>query len=203
MRKDYEIFFKHIKPQSKVLDIGCGEGEFLEILKNVYSCHAYGIDIESERVASALSKGLSVVQGDADKELQFFPAKEVAPEAFDYAILANTLQAMKHPKETLEQARRVSKKTLVSIPNFGFYANRLQLLLKGKMPVTKQLSYEWYETPNIHFSTLTDFIVLVKKVGYNIDYSYYITDSGVPRRFSPSTPHMANLFGRTGVFVLS
>lgn len=203
MRKDYEIFFDNIKTYSKVMDIGCGEGEFLEILKRQKSCHVFGIEIESERVAAALNKGISVVQADADHDLQFYPSKETSPEPFDYLILANTLQVMRRPKNTLEHARRISKKVLVSIPNFGFISNRIALLTKGKMPVTKQLSYEWYETPNIHFSTITDFIDLIDKVGFTIEKSYYIDQGTDAKEFHSNNPTIANLFGRNGVFILS
>ncbi len=203
MRQDYKIFLDCIKTYSKVIDVGCGEGEFLEILKQQKSCHVFGIEVESEKVATALSRGVSVIQGDADKDLGYYPNKETAPSAFDYLILANTLQVMKNPKEILEHAKRISKKTLVSTPNFGFVANRFQFLSKGKMPVTKQLSYEWYDTPNIHFSTITDFIDLLKQVGFTIEKSYYIDGGNDAKEFDSKNPTVANLFGREGIFVLS
>ena len=203
MRKDYEIFLDHIKTYTKVIDIGCGEGEFLQILKRQKSCHVFGIEVESTKVAEALSKGISVIQGDADSELKNLPAKESLAEPFDFAILANTLQVMKNPKTILEQARRISRKTLISTPNFGYIANRFQLLTRGKMPVTKQLTYEWYETPNIHFSTITDFIDLINKVGFTIEKSFYIDTGGEAKEFAAKNPTIANLFGREGVFVLS
>ncbi len=185
-----------------MIDIGCGEGDFLDILKKQKNCHTFGIEIESERVASALSKGLSIIQGDALTELPSFPSKDVVHDSFDYAILANSLQVMKNPKVILENARRISNRVMISIPNFGFIANRFYLLFKGKMPVTKQLSYEWYETPNIHFSTITDFIDLVKKVGFEIEKSYFIDHGGDIKDFPAKNPTIANLFGRNGVFIL-
>ncbi len=203
MRKDYEIFLDYIKTYSRVIDIGCGEGEFLQILKKDKNCHTFGIEVESAKVAESLGKGLSVIHGDADIELASLPSKESIAEPFDFAVLANTLQVMKNPKATMEQAKRISRKTLISTPNFGFIGNRFQLLTKGKMPVTKQLSYEWYETPNIHFSTITDFIDLINKVGFTIEKSFYIDAGGDCKEFAAKNPTIANLFGRDGVFILS
>lgn len=203
MRQDYKIFMDVIKTYSKVIDIGCGEGEFLEMLKQQKSCQVFGIEMESSKVATALSRGVSVIQGDADADLNFYPSKETAPEPFDFLILANSLQVFKNPKDILEHAKRISKKTLISTPNFGYIANRFQFLRKGKMPVTKQLSYEWYDTPNIHFSTLTDFIDLLKEVGFTIEKCYYIDNGGEAKEFDSKNPTIANLFGKEGVFVVS
>lgn len=203
MREDYKIFLDNIKTYTKVIDVGCGEGEFLGMLKQQKNCQVFGIEVASERVAVALSKGISIIQGDADVDLNFYPSKEEAPEPFDYLILANALQVFKDPKSILEHAKRVSKKTLVSMPNFGFIANRFQFLTKGKMPVTKQLSYQWYDTPNIHFSTITDMIALIKQIGFTIEKAYYIDHGGEAQEFSPKSPTIANMFGREGIFMLS
>ncbi len=202
MRKDYDIFFNHIKPNSKVLDIGCGEGDFLQLLRDKKSCRGYGIEIESQRVGECLKKGLTVIHGDAATELSFYPSIEVAPDGFDYCVIANTLQVMMQTKEILIQAKRISKELVISIPNFGHYENRLYITIKGKMPMSKQLSYKWYETPNIHFSTITDFIELLWELGFKIKKSYYITDNGKVHSFLPALPMMANMFGKTGVFVI-
>jgi methionine biosynthesis protein MetW len=202
MRQDYKIFLEHIKNYSKVIDIGCGEGDFLEILKNEKNCHTFGIELEPERVAVALGKGISVVQGDADVDLASYPARD-ANTGFDYAILANTLQVMKQTKTALENARKISRKVMVSIPNFGYIENRFHLLFSGRMPVTKQLSYEWFETPNIHFSTIRDFIDLALRVGFTIDRSYYVDNGGDVKEFSYENSNIANLFGKSGIFILS
>jgi methionine biosynthesis protein MetW len=202
MRADYEIFLEYIKPGSKVMDIGCGEAEFLFNLKQQKNCRTFGIELAAEKVADAIGKGISVIQGDADHDLASFPSKDVAPDPFDYCILANTLQVMKRPRETLIEAKRISTKVLVSIPNFGFLSQRFYLLFRGKMPVTKQLSYEWYETPNIHFSTTTDFIDLIKNVGLKIEKSYYVDLGGQPKEYIADNPTIANLFGKNAVFIL-
>lgn len=203
MRKDQEIFFEIIKANSKVIDIGCGEGELLHKLKLEKNILPHGVEIESSRVAKCLEKGLAVIQGDADFDLEHYPNKEDASKAFDYIILANTMQVMRHPKHLLQHARRIAHKTLVSVPNFGYYKNRLYLGLKGKMPVTSELSYQWYETPNIHFSTIRDFIELAQKVGFNIEESKYITTSGEVKSFNHTHPSIANIFGTNGIFLLS
>lgn len=202
MRKDQEIFFNLIEPNSKVIDIGCGEGELLHKLKLEKDAKAHGVELESERVAKCLEKGLSVIQGDADFDLDYYPNKELAGNPFDYVILANTLQVMRNPKHLLENAKRIGKKTLVSVPNFGHYKNMLYLILNGKMPVTSELSYEWYETPNIHFSTLKDFISLINKVGLKIEKSHYIDAKSRLKDLNPNSPNFANIFATKGIFVL-
>ncbi|MDX1949822.1 MAG: methionine biosynthesis protein MetW [Rickettsiales bacterium] len=202
MRKDYQIFFDYIKPNSKVLDIGCGDGDFLQKLKLEKNTKSYGIEISSEKVAECLNKGLSVINGDAEEELKFYPSTLDAPEPFDYAVLANTLQVMKNPKVIIEQAKRISKNLLISIPNFGYFENRLYIGLKGKMPMSKQLSYKWYETPNIHFSTILDFIELLKELNLEIKKSFYIKDSAEVKPFKPFFPYIANLTGKEAVFVI-
>ena len=203
MRQDYEIFFDNIAAGSKVLDVGCGRGEFLELIKRQKQCRAYGIELDSLKVSECLNKGLSVIQGDAGEELKFFPEKNNAPDIFDYVILANTLQVMQSPKEILTDASKIGSKILISSPNFGYYKNRLYLAFKGKMPVTSQLSYQWYETPNIHFSTITDLLELARKVGLKIEDAYYIDNKDKVKEFNISSPQIPNLLGRSSIFVLS
>lgn len=202
MRKDYDIFFDNIKHGSKVLDIGCGEGDFLHLLKTQKNCRGYGVEIESQKVGECLNKGLSVIHGDASEELSYYPSVSESPDPFDYCVIANTLQVMMKTKEILIQAKRVSKELLISIPNFGYWENRLYLAVKGKMPMSKQLSYKWYETPNIHFSTITDFIDLLKELGFPTKKSYYITESSGVKQFNKIFPFTANIFGKSAVFIV-
>ncbi len=203
MKKDQDIFFDIIEQNSKVIDIGCGEGELLYKLSQEKNIQAHGVEIETERVAKGLSKGISIIQGDADFDLEHYPNKEDASKPFDYVVLANTMQVMKNPEHLLKNAKRIGNKTLVSIPNFGFYKNRLYLMLKGKMPVTSELSYEWYETPNIHFSTLRDFIELATRIGFKIEQSQYIDGKGNVKKFNHNSPQFANIFATNGIFILS
>jgi methionine biosynthesis protein MetW len=207
MRPDQKIFFEYIQPNSKVIDVGCGEGVYLERLKKQKNIKAFGIEIESEKVATAVAKGISVIQGDGDFDLKFYPSKEAASQnnsgkGFDYSILAESLQVMKHPRDVLEECKRISTQVLVSIPNFGYIKNRLQLGFLGIMPVTKELSFEWYETPNIHFSTIKDFIALIDDIGFKIQHSYAQMPNGSVRKFNPKKPFLVNAFAVKGIFVL-
>jgi methionine biosynthesis protein MetW len=205
VNKDHEIFLNEINNESKVLEVGCGEGDFLSILKNKKNCKCYGLEIESDRVASGLEKGLSIIQGDADYDLINYPDKNNIQNPFDFLIMANSLQVMKKPYEVLCNAKRTSDKILISIPNFGYYKNRLYLGLKGRMPVTSRLSFEWYETPNIHFSTIRDFIEMAEKIGLEVEKSYYVRGRGKKAKiveFNSSKPSIANIFGHQGIFIL-
>jgi methionine biosynthesis protein MetW len=207
MRPDQKIFFDYIQPNSKVIDVGCGEGVYLERLKKQKSIKAFGIEIEAQKVATAVTKGISVIQGDGDFDLKFYPSiddnlKNSMSKGFDYSILAESLQVMKHPRDVLEECKRISKTVLVSIPNFGYIKNRLQLGFLGIMPVTKELSFEWYETPNIHFSTIKDFIALIDDIGFKIKHCYAEMPNGTTRKFNPKNPFLINAFAVKGIFVL-
>jgi methionine biosynthesis protein MetW len=204
MRADQKIFFDYIKPNSKVIDIGCGEGNYLQKLKNQKQIKAFGLEISAEKVASAVTKGISVIQGDGDFDLAAYPTKNEGEnnKGFDYTILADSLQVMKKPKEVLENCQRISNEILVSIPNFGYYKNRMQLFFQGIMPVTKELSYEWYETPNIHFSTIRDFINLCDKIGLNIKEAHAEMIDGNVKKFNPKKCGRMNLVAQRGIFIL-
>ncbi|NDF11356.1 MAG: methionine biosynthesis protein MetW [Proteobacteria bacterium] len=181
---------------SSAIDIGCGEGELIHLLENK-SIKVKGLEIDAAKVSAAISHGLSVVQGDADHDLKHYP-----DAAFDYAILAKTLQATKQPKQVLVDLLRVAKHVVVVIPNFGYWKNRLYLLTKGRMPVTSTLSYQWYETPNIHFCTLRDFVTLVGEIGAVIESRAYIDSAGKVHPFLGASPR-ANLLGESALFVLT
>lgn len=198
LRADQKIIAKLIEANTKVIDIGCGEGELLSFLEAEKNIHGHGLEIESGKVSTAVSRGLSVIQGDGDNDLKHYPNN-----AFDYAILGQTLQIMQQPKEVLEETLRIAKKVIVAIPNFGHIANRIYFSSRGRMPVTKKLSYQWYETPNIHFCTIKDFVALARELGCRIEKQLYITNSGKPHKFSGDGSLIANIFGEYGIFVLS
>lgn len=198
MKAYYASIAEYVDESSRVLDIGCGDGTLLEFLKKEKRARVHGMDLNSDRVSKAVSRGLSVVQGDADLDLVHYP-----DQAFDTVIMALSLQAMKRPKEVLDEALRVGKQVIIVIPNFGHIRNRLYLTFKGRMPVTKTLSYEWYETPNIHFCTVKDFMALAQTLKAGIKKRRYITTSGKAKSFSGSGCLSANLFGEYGVFCLS
>ncbi len=196
MRADLEVIAKLIPPRSRVLDVGCGEGALLEYLAREKKVDGRGLEIESARVSACMAKGLLAVQGNADSDLAQYGDK-----AFDYVVLAQTVQVMHRPKEVLEQSLRIGARVIVAIPNFGHIANRLYLLSKGRMPVTSHLSYQWYETPNIHFSTIRDFVILARELGCVIEKRRCLYGAR-PLPFPGAGCFTANLFGDVGVFLL-
>lgn len=195
LRPDHNVIAEMLPMDARVLDIGCGEGELIELLK-AKNINARGVEIDQEKVAHCLHKGLSVMQGDADIDLAHYP-----DNGFDYAILTQVLQVTKYPNQILQEVLRIAQHAIVSIPNFGYWENRVQLLLNGRMPVTKKLSYEWYETPNIHFCTIRDFIKLCADLNIKIEKKLAIKPNGRVISFN-KTATLANLQGELGVFLI-
>lgn len=199
MRPDFKIIADIISAKARVIDIGCGNGDLLKYLAKKKQVEGRGIELDQRNASRAVSRGISVIQGDADADLKYYPDK-----SFDYAILSQTIQATKNPKEILLEMLRIANHAIVSFPNFGHIRNRLYLCLKGRMPVTKNLSYEWYETPNIHFCTIKDFVALAGELGLTIEKKYYVTRYGGESLFSGLIGglSLANLFGDQGIFLL-
>lgn len=197
MRRDLDLIVDIIEPNSKVLDVGCGDGGLLSQLIKEKKVDGRGIELSQSGVSECVKKGLAVVQGDADTDLKYYPDK-----SFDYAIVSQTLQATKNPKEVLKEVIRIAKYGIFSVPNFGFWKSRSYLLFKGRMPVTKELPYEWYDTPNIHFCTIKDFMILCQEVGCKVEQSYYTVNKGEPKKLN-GNHFIANLLGTKGVFVIS
>ena len=162
-RKDLGLITDLVKKNSKVLDIGCGDGELLNLLEKKKNIKGQGLEINQKRVNKCVAKGLSVIQGDADQDLSLYPDK-----SFDCVILSQTIQATQDPKKILYELVRIGKKVIISIPNFGHWRVRFLLLFKGKMPVTKKLDANWFDTQNIHLCTLTDFIDLCSDLTIHI-----------------------------------
>ena len=186
-----------INHNDKVLDIGCGNGELLYFLEDNKSIQGQGIEISHQGVKESVSKGLSVIQGDADEDLINFP-----DHAFDIVILSDTLQATHKPKKVLEQMLRIGKKCIICIPNFGYWKYRLQILIYGKMPVTKTLSEPWYSTPNIHLCTIRDFINLCEHLNISINESYRNTKNNIKIIRNPKS-YLNNLLSTEGIFILT
>ncbi|MFW0777127.1 MAG: methionine biosynthesis protein MetW [Rickettsiales bacterium] len=197
LRPDLKIIADMIEPSSSLLDVGCGEGDLLAWLQENKQVSGRGIEFVPAKVNSCIARGLSVIQGDAGEDLQYYP-----DAAYDYAVLSLTLQALQNPKDTLEQMVRVARYVIVSVPNFGHWRNRMYLACKGRMPVTNTLAHEWYDTPNIHFCTITDFVVLCESLGLRIEKRLYVSDVGTPSYFYNKGP-FANLFGQQGVFMIT
>ena len=197
IRKDWNLIESLITPNSRVLDIGCGEGGLITQLEKNIDAKTNGIEINPELVRKAIAKGHNVVQGNAELDLQ-----QYSKQSYDYVILSQTLQAMLKPKDVLLELLRIGKKAIVSFPNFGHWKIRLQLLFTGKMPVTKGLPYQWYETPNIHFFTIKDFENLCKESNIVIESRIALNNQGVQLQSSP-TFSGANLLTNEAIFLLS
>jgi methionine biosynthesis protein MetW len=185
-----------VEPGSRVLDVGCGDGQLMALLAETRGVDARGIELSREGVAGCVARGLAVIQGDADTDLSDYPT-----DAFDYVILSQTIQATRHPRRVLEQMLRVGRRAIVSFPNFGHWRIRTDLLLKGRMPVTENLPDRWYDTPNIHFCTIRDFDALVREVGAVTEKALALNASGVPLRLNAPW-WFWNLFGEQAMFRL-
>jgi len=196
IRVDLQLIADMIEPGSRVLDIGCGNGSLLAYLGREKQVDARGIEISTDGVQACVSAGLSVVQGDVETDLKNYP-----DGAFDYVILSQTLQAMMNPKAMLEQMTRIGKHVIVSVPNFAYWRLRLFIMFKGRMPVSENLPYEWYNTPNIHFCTVRDFVKLADEMGLTIERSLFLDAAGESRTIGNSV-FMANWFGEQAVFLL-
>jgi len=196
-RVDLLLIAEMVTPGARVLDIGCGDGTLLRILAEKHGIDARGIELSQAGVNSCVAQGLSVIQGDADTDLVYYPDL-----AFDYAILSQTIQATYNPRLVLEQLLRIGKRVVVSFPNFGNWRVRAQLLFGGKMPKTDNLPDRWYDTPNIHLCTIKDFLDLCEDVGAKVERAVALNASG--SKMGLSMPLFAqNLFGEQAVFLLS
>jgi methionine biosynthesis protein MetW len=195
-RLDLALIAAMIQPGSRVLDIGCSDGALIEQLFRDKKCDARGLELDMAAVTQAVTHGLPVMQGDADTDLATYP-----DGAFDYVVLSRTLQAVEQPREVLRQMLRIGTHAIVSFPNFGHWRLRLQLLVTGRMPMTKTWSRMWFETPNIHPCTIQDFFSLCAADGYRVEEWLAADDEGARapwRKFRG----LANLFGEQGLFLL-
>ena len=193
---NYKIVCNLIPEKSRVLDLGCGDGKLLKILKNEKNISGLGVEINQNYVLEALQKGLSIVQGDLDMGL-----KEFQDNSFDFAILNQTLQSTKNPEFVIYEMLRVAKRCVVSFPNFAYWKVRFYLFFKGKMPKSKVLPYEWYNTPNVHLLTISDFFEFCLKRNIKIEKSVYLTKRKSRSGFL--IRNIANFFSEEVVFVIS
>ena len=197
LRVDLQLIADMIEPGTRLLDIGCGEGELLDHLWREKQVDGRGIEISQAGVNACVTRGLSVIQGDADTDLGDYPAG-----IFDYAILSQTLQATSSPRHVLGELVRIGKRAIVSFPNFGHWRVRRHLLLRGRMPVTRALDYSWHDTPNIHLCTIDDFVDLCRDLDIVIERAIMLDSNGRPLSGIRGSGALANLFGEQGLFLL-
>ena len=196
MRFDLQIIASWIEPGSRVIDLGCGEGELLKYLINHKNVTGSGIEHSESRVALCIEKGLSVLQGDINEEVLDYP-----DNSFDYVILSQTLQQVYEPDTMIRSMLRIGKKGIVSFPNFSHWRCRLQLLSSGYAPVTRQLPYEWYNTPNIRVITIKDFRKFIYAVGFNILKEIAINTQSEDRH-GKAIHFLPNLRATYGIFLI-
>jgi methionine biosynthesis protein MetW len=196
LREDLQLVSDMIDPGSRVLDVGCGNGELLYHLLHAKDVDGRGMELSQGGVNSCVRNGLSVIQGDADNDLHDYPSN-----AFDYIVLSQTLQATRNPREVLHHLVRIGRHAIVSIPNFGHWRMRARLLVEGRMPRTASLPYHWYDTPNIHLCTILDFIDLCEEESIAVERSVTLDDLGRPYRLNPRGK-TANLLAAQGLFLL-
>lgn len=195
-RVDLLLIADMVPERARVLDVGCGDGALLDLLREEKSVDGRGIDVSRENVNACVARGLSVIQGDADSDLAGYP-----DGAFDVVILSQTIQATRRPRAVLEHLLRIGQRAVVSFPNFAHWRIRWQILMWGRMPVTETIGYTWYDTPNIHLCTIKDFAELVETVGARVERALPLDRDGRPMHENlPFT--VSNLMAPQALFVL-
>ena len=196
MKSEFKIIANLIEKNTRVLDVGCNDGILMEFLKKNKDVDIRGIEISKEKVQICIAKGLTVIEGDAEFDLKQFPDK-----SFDYVVLGQTLQAFINPEIVIRELLRVGKKAVVTIPNFGHWRVRLNLLIKGTMPITKSLPNNWYNTPNIHMCTIKDFVKFSKIIGFKIFKSLALNNKNVST-INNSNLTIKNFYAELGIFLI-
>jgi methionine biosynthesis protein MetW len=196
MKQEFKIIANIIEKKTRVLDVGCGDGTLMEFLQNNKEIDIRGIEISKDNVQKCIGKGLTVIEGDAEKDLSQFPN-----ESFDFVILSQTLQAFLNPEKVISELLRVGKKAIVTIPNFGYWKVRIHLLIKGTMPVTRTLPDEWYNTPNLHMCTIQDFFNFCekRKIKLNKSIAFQNLKSS---KITNSNLILKNLTSALGIFLI-
>ena len=196
MKKEFKIIADLIENNTRVLDVGCGDGTLMKYLKDEKNIDTRGLEISKNNVQNCISKGLSAIEGDAEKDLHQFPNL-----SFDYVILSQTLQAFYNPEKVIDDLLRVANKAIVTIPNFGYWKVRLHLLIKGTMPITKTLPNEWYNTPNLHMCTIKDFFNFCSKKNIEL-YKSIALKSEKTSTINKANINIKNLYSELGIFLI-
>ena len=196
MKQEFNIIADNIENGTRVLDVGCGDGILIEYLKKEKNIDVRGLEISKDKVQKCISKGLTVIEGNAEIDLKQFP-----DNSFDYVVLSQTLQAFINPELVIKELLRVGKRAIITIPNFGFWKIRLHLLIKGTMPVTKTLPDEWYNTPNLHMCTIKDFVEFSNKINFKIFKSIAMNQKKISL-ISNKNLFLKNLFSELGIFLI-
>ena len=196
MKLEFKIIAGLLEENTRILDVGCDDGTLMEFLKKNKNVDIRGIEISKKKVQVCISKGLTVLEGNAEFDLKQFPEN-----SFDYVVLGQTLQAFINPEIVIKELLRVGKKAIVTIPNFGHWRVRLNLLTKGTMPVTKTLPNDWYNTPNIHMCTIKDFVKFSKTINFKIYKSLALMNKNVSN-INNSNLSFKNLFAELGIFLI-
>ncbi len=197
IREDLRLVASMIDTGARVLDIGCGDGELLYYLAHERGVDGRGMELSQSGVHACVRHGLPVIQGDADNDLDAYPS-----DAFDYVVLSQTLPATRHPRKVMQNLVRIARHAIVSFPNFGHWRIRLDLMLRGRMPMTALLSAPWYDTPNIHFCTIRDFLALCAEDGIRVERSVTLDRFGRPFSLDPAGK-LANVLSAQAVFQLA
>ena len=196
MKNEFKVIADLIDKNMRVLDVGCADGVLMEFLRDNKNTNIRGLELSKDKVQKCIEKGLTVIEGNAEKDLKQFPDK-----SFDYVVLSQTLQAFLDPELVINELLRVGKKAIVTIPNFGYWKIRLHLLTKGTMPITKTLPDEWYSTPNLHMCTIKDFVSFVKSRNFKIFKSLALNEENVSL-INDTNLGIKNLFADLGIFLI-
>ena len=196
MKNEFKVISDLIEDNKKVLDVGCADGTLMQFLKENKNINVRGLEISKEKVQECIAKGLTVIEGNAEKDLKQFPDK-----SFDYVVLSQTLQAFLSPELVLDELLRVGKKAIVTIPNFGSWKVRLHLLFKGTMPITKSLPEQWHSTPNLHMCTIKDFVNFIKSKEIKMIKTLALNNNNVSN-ISNNNLGTKNLFADLGIFLI-